>query len=50
MAENPNLAETPSSELAHNYADSHLTVNALNMTAGHDSVLAGDMTENSSVS
>ncbi|KAI8440921.1 hypothetical protein MSG28_009219 [Choristoneura fumiferana] len=46
MPENPN--DTPSSgEIPHNYADAHLTMNALNMTAGHDSVLSGEMHENS---
>lgn len=54
MPENPtNVPESPSSgDIAHNYADSHLSMNALNMTAGHDAnVLAGDMQqENNSVS
>ncbi|KPJ13445.1 hypothetical protein RR48_07025 [Papilio machaon] len=43
MAENPtNIPESPSSgEIAHNYADSHLSMTAaVNMTAGHD---AGDL-------
>lgn len=54
MPENPtNVPESPSSsDIAHNYADSHLSMNALNMTAGHDAnVLAVDMQqENNSVS
>lgn len=55
MPENPtNVPEPPSSgELAHNYADSHLSMTAaLNMTAGHDAgVLAADLQEqNNSVS
>ncbi|CAH2055768.1 unnamed protein product, partial [Iphiclides podalirius] len=39
------VADAPSSgEMAHNFADSHLGMSAaINMTAGHDAVLAGDM-------
>ncbi|CAK1542595.1 unnamed protein product [Leptosia nina] len=51
MQENPSVPESPSSgELAHNYSDAHLSMNALNMTAGHDSVLAAEIQENNSVS
>lgn len=55
MPENPtNIPESPSSgEIAHNYADAHLSMNAaINMTAGHDAnVLAADLQEqNNSVS
>jgi hypothetical protein len=52
MPENPsNVPESPSSgEIAHNYAD--MSMNALNMTAGHDAnVLPAEMQEqNNSVS
>lgn len=45
MPENPNVQETPSSGDPHNYTDSHLlSMNAINMTAGHE--LAGEMQEN----
>lgn len=48
MPENPSVQDTPSSGDAHNY-DSHLlSMNAINMTAGHE--LAGELDNNNSVS
>lgn len=45
MPENPTVQEAPSSGEPHNYTDAHLlSMNAINMTAGHE--LAGELQEN----